>query len=62
MENYVINGKLRDSRGPCRDYVGTFIFCEKLRDSLKTMWFMKNYVNHEKLADDFLVEGNRADL
>ncbi len=23
---------------------------------------MKNYVNHEKLADDFLVERNRADL
>jgi len=23
---------------------------------------MKNYVNHEKLADDFLVESNRADL
>jgi hypothetical protein len=23
---------------------------------------MKNYVNHEKLADDFLVERNRANL
>jgi hypothetical protein len=23
---------------------------------------MKNYVNHEKLADDFLVERYRADL
>jgi hypothetical protein len=23
---------------------------------------MKNYMNHEKLADDFLVERNRADL
>jgi hypothetical protein len=23
---------------------------------------MKNYVNHEKLADDFLVERNHADL
>jgi len=23
---------------------------------------MKNYVNHEKLADNFLVERNRADL
>jgi len=23
---------------------------------------MKNYVNNEKLADDFLVERNRADL
>jgi len=50
MENYVIHGKLRDSRGPCRDYVGIFIFC------------VKNYVNHEKLADDFLVERNRANL
>ncbi len=29
---------------------------------IKTMWFIKNYVNHEKLADDFLVERNRADL
>jgi hypothetical protein len=24
--------------------------------------FMKNYMNHEKLADNFLVERNRADL
>jgi len=34
MENYVIHGKLRDSRGPYRDYVGIFI-C-----------FVKNYVIH----------------
>jgi thiol-disulfide isomerase/thioredoxin len=34
MENYVIHGKLRDSCGPCRDYVGILI-C-----------FVKNYVIH----------------
>jgi len=34
MENYVIHGKLRDSLGPCRDYVGIIIF------------FVKNYVIH----------------
>jgi hypothetical protein len=39
MENYVIHGKLRDSRGPCRDYVGILI-C-----------FVKNYVIHEKLRE-----------
>ncbi len=39
MENYVIHRKLRDSQGPCRDYVGIFIFC------------VKNYVIHEKLRD-----------
>jgi len=38
MENYVIHGKLRDSRGPCRDYVGI-------------LFFVKNYVIHEKLRD-----------
>jgi hypothetical protein len=36
MENYVIHGKLRDSRGPCSEYVGILIF------------FVKNYVVHVK--------------
>ena len=35
----MIHGKLRDSRGPCRDYVGILIF------------FVKNYVIHVKLRD-----------
>ena len=62
-ENYVIHRKLRDSWGPCRDYVGIIIsFFEELRDSQKTTWFTKNYVIHEKLTDDFLVERNRANL
>jgi hypothetical protein len=56
MENYVIHV------GPVETTKESLIFLWKLRDSLKTMWFMKNYVNHEKLADDFLVERNRADL
>jgi hypothetical protein len=45
----VIHVKLRDSRGPCRDYVGILIcFVKnnvihvKLRDSRKTTWFIKN--------------------
>jgi len=39
MQNYVIHEKLRDSRGPCRDYVGILIV------------FVKNYVIHAKLRD-----------
>ena len=39
MENYVIHGKLLDSRGPWRDYVGILIV------------FVKNYVIHVKLRD-----------
>ncbi len=35
----MIHGKLRDSRGPGRDYVGILIFC------------VKNYVIHVKLRD-----------
>ena len=45
----MIHVKLRDSRGPCRDYVGILIFFVKnyvihvkLRDSRKTTWFIKN--------------------
>ncbi len=41
--------KLRESRGPCRDYVGISILFVKnydsrktLRDSCKTTWFIKN--------------------
>jgi hypothetical protein len=71
MDNYLIHRKLpdsqkttiRDSRGPCRDYVGiiivfvkNYVIHKKLRDS------QKNYMIHEKLADDFLVERNRANL
>jgi hypothetical protein len=48
MENYMIHGKLRDSRGPCRGHVGIIIFCvknyvihKKLHDSWKTTWFTK---------------------
>jgi hypothetical protein len=59
----MIHGKLRDPQGPCRDYVGIIIFCvtnyvthKKLRDS------RKNYVIHVKLADDFLIERNCANL
>jgi hypothetical protein len=44
MENIMTHGKLCDSQGPCRAYVGTIIFFvkiyvihKKLRDSLKTM-------------------------
>jgi hypothetical protein len=63
MENYVIHGKLLDSWGSCRDYVGIHIFvCEKIHDSWKTTWFMKNYMNHGQLADGFLVERNCANL
>ena len=45
----MIHVKLRDSRGPCRDYVGILIFFGKnyvihvkLRDSRKTTCFIKN--------------------
>ncbi len=38
-ENYVTHGKLRDSRGPCWDYVGIIFF------------LLKNYVIHWKLHD-----------
>ena len=45
----MIHEKLRDSRGPYRDYVGIFIVFVKnyvihvkLRDSRKTTWFIKN--------------------
>jgi len=39
MKNSVIHGKLGDSHGPCRDYVGILIF------------LVKNSVSHEKLGD-----------
>ena len=45
----MIHGKLRDSRGPCRDHVGilicfvkNYVIHVKLRDSRKTTWFIKN--------------------
>jgi hypothetical protein len=44
----VIQIKIHDSRGPCRDYIGILIFCVKnyvihvkIRDSRKTTWFIK---------------------
>jgi hypothetical protein len=52
----VIHGKLHDSHGPCRTYIRIFIFF------VKNYVIHENYVNHEKLADDFLVERNRTDL
>ena len=49
MQNYMIHVKLRNSHGPCRDYVGIFIVFVKnyvihvnLCDSRKTTWFIKN--------------------
>ncbi len=50
MENYVIHV------GPVETTQESLFFCEKLRDSLKTTWFIKSYVDHEKLAGDFLVK------
>ncbi len=48
----MIHGKLRDSRGPCRDYVGILIYFVKnyvIHGIL--IYFVKNYVIHVKLRD-----------
>ena len=64
MINYVIHGKLRDSRktmwftenyaihgAPVEFTKESIFFGEKLCDSQKTTWFTENYATHEKLCD-----------
>ena len=62
MKNLMIHEKLKDFCVPYRDNLGmcivftiNFMIHEKLDDSWKSMI-------HEKLADDFLVEQNRAEI
>ena len=59
-ENYVTQGKLRDSQGNLRR--NPYFVVEKLRNSWKTTWFTKNYMIHQKLVDNFLLERNNAKL